>query len=336
MSSAPPQAASASRKIKSPVLSPSSTVLDTSLSPDRSSQSQDLSASSGFCGMCRGEQWQSKTSRLMTPVLTKLNLTDVEKMIFYKHVIKKATKLETEARKNQLRGSRLDSFGLWGGILTTGLIMVRDSTHVVSGGFSPILFWIVISLSVLVNIAVSTQQLYNFLQMARIYDDAYTEIDHAVWEYFGQAGVYAGKSHADSFPAIIEHVNNVYRNMASSLRDAKAKAQQSVKHAIEDALDAKELVQHSIDAVGNAAEHAASSARVFSKDEIERFRMAFDRSVTPDAVASIAGGGGSARYADPGTWLDGAAAAGAIADAASGAGAIADAASGAGTGGENV
>ena len=182
-------------------------------------------------------------------LIDKLQLSQISK-----NVIQKAVEAETKSQLYRDWATRLDMMAMYGGILVSGLVVIKESVQVKQAQFGDPLFWILAGLSFAVNFTIGTQQHKNFPELARIYEKLYYQIELFVWAFISRTDDFNGKTHSEACPLLMSKVNHLYQEAQDEIRNAKAKIQQNPTKDLENLVnikkqlaDLKQFVAHKIE-----------------------------------------------------------------------------------------
>ena len=197
--------------------------------PVRLTEHDRESVDGGSKSCCRkmSSQASSKVYRTIKPIIDDMDLQPQRKVQIMKHFGKSAIDSFAQSKVTLLWGQRLNIVTLVGGMLVSGLLLVQHTEQVAKLGWYDILFWIVVSLSIINNIATGFQQLFNLFELAKVYDEAYAKMMKSFWSYATNSGQFKNKTHEEGFHEFCDLVTKITTEESENVRAARLKARNS-------------------------------------------------------------------------------------------------------------
>jgi hypothetical protein len=179
---------------------------------------------------CNYKSFQSKFYKRVFDPLKELykndKITKEQFRMIYQHIIKRGMLSEMNAIWYRRWATRIDIMSLYGGIFVSGLVVVQQSIQVHKAGIEDILYWLLVVLSVTVNLAVGTQQLQNFPELARIYESLSQDIESIFWSYLTLSNEFSGRVHNENtYSEIMGYINTIQKRADKNIQRALNKTQ---------------------------------------------------------------------------------------------------------------
>lgn len=179
--------------------------------------------------------WRSNFRKQVDPVVETLDLDPADKLILKSLLVRRTDGSFNAGQWNKKLGNRLELIVLLGGILVSFGIMIQAQKDVQDSGYATVVFWVLMCISFLVNVAGAVQKWFSFSTVSDIHLQTFATVDAMTWEFFARTGRYTGMTHRDAFPHFVLALSQLQLDEANKIRATTVKAQQSLSQSAQGA-----------------------------------------------------------------------------------------------------
>ena len=169
-------------------------------------------------------------------------------VMIYQNIVKRGMLAEMLADNYRWWANVLDVVALYGGIFVSGLVVIQQSTQVNSASLQDELYWLLVVLSITVNLAVGTQQLQNYPELARIYETLLQDMDYTLWSYLTLCNEFNSSTHTEQlYSLLMSRINDIQRESNKNIQRALSRTQGQEQRALNQMHErAQQIVQNHI------------------------------------------------------------------------------------------
>lgn len=174
----------------------------------------------------------SRFRKSVEPVINSLtDLEESERLILSGLLLDQTETSFAMASWNRTQAMWLNSITLVGSTLVSAGIAIQEVSGIKGTGWDVGVFWTLMFVSLTVTLAANFQQLFNFVEVSKVYDETATKINAMTWNFFALTDEFEGMSHHNAVRLFIKNVSKLKETEANSLRAALNKGRQTVIEA---------------------------------------------------------------------------------------------------------